>query len=100
MDLIVDEHRVINHRSILVELLGLATGVEGGLGQIAKQLVLVRSALDLRFQVGKVRQEVVDVKISEVGVGSGLEITVKEQQGREEQGRVKHEKGESEMTER
>ena len=58
----------------------------------------MRSALDLRFQLGKVRQEVVDVQVSEVvEVGSGLKVTVKEQQ---EQGRVKHEKGESEMTER
>ena len=38
-----------------------------------------------------------DAKIDEVVVGSGLEVTVKEQQ---EQGRVKPEKGESEVTER
>ena len=38
-------------------------------------------------------QEVVDVEVSMVAVGSGLEMTVKEQQ---EQGRVKHEKGEAE----
>ena len=31
------------------------------------------------FQVGKVRQEVVDVTVSEVVVGSGFEMTVKEQ---------------------
>ena len=92
---IVNEHRVTVHRSDLVELLGLITCVEGGLGQIAKQLVLVRSALDLRFQVRSVRQEVVDVKVNEVVAGSGLEVTVKEQQRR-----VKHEKGEGEMTER
>ena len=97
---IADGRRVVIHGSILVELLGLTTCVEGGLGQIAKQIVLVRSALDLRFQVGKMRQEVVDVKVSEVVVGSGLEVTVKEQQGRQEQGRVKHEKGEGEMLER
>ena len=46
---IVDEHRVIIHGSDLVELFGLITCVEGGLDQVAKQLVLVRSALDLRF---------------------------------------------------
>ena len=39
---IVNEHRVIVHRSDLVELVGLITCVEGGLGQIAKLLVLVR----------------------------------------------------------
>ena len=33
--------------------------VQGGLGQVAKQLVPRRSALDLRFQVGQVRQAVV-----------------------------------------
>ena len=62
-----------------------------GLGQVATQLVLGRSALR------KVRQEVMDVKVDKVVVGSGLEVTVKEQQ---EQGRVKHEKGEGEKTER
>ena len=36
-------------------------------------------------------------KVSEVVVGSGLEVTVKEQQKRQEQGRVKHEKGDGEM---
>ena len=35
----------------------------------------------LRFQDGKVRQEHVDVGVSEVVVGSGLEVTGKEQQG-------------------
>ena len=40
---------------------------------------------------GKVRQEIVDVKVNEVVVGNGLKVTVKE---RQEQGRVKHEKGE------
>ena len=35
----------------------------------------------LRFQDGKVRQELVDVGVSEVVVGSGLEVTVQEQQG-------------------
>ena len=44
---IVDERRVIIDGSILVELFGLMTCVERGLGPIAKQLVLVRSALDL-----------------------------------------------------
>ena len=42
----------------------------------------------LRFQEGKVRQELVDVVVS-----SGLELTVKEQQRR----RVHHEKGECEI---
>ena len=67
------------------------------LGQVAKQLVLVRSALDLRFQAGKVRQEVVDVTVGKVVAGRGLEVTLQEQQ---EQGRVKHEKGEGETKER
>ena len=49
------------------------------------------------FWFGNVRQEVVDVKVDKVTVGNGLEVTVKEQQ---EQGRVKHEKGEGEMTKR
>ena len=87
---IVDERRVIVHRSNLVELVGLLTCGRKELGQVARLLFLVRSALDLRFWVGKVRQEVVDVKVSEVVVGCGLEVPVKEQQ---EQGRVKHEKG-------
>ena len=47
---IVDERSVIVHRSDLVELFGLTTCIEDGLGQVAKLLVLVRSALDLRFQ--------------------------------------------------
>ena len=34
---LVDEHRVIIHGSDLVELVGLITCVEGGLGQIAKK---------------------------------------------------------------
>ena len=38
-----------------------------------------------------------DVEVDKVEVGRGLEETVKEQQ---ELGRVKHEKGEGEMTER
>ena len=46
---IVNERRVIIHGSIIVELLGLMTCVGDGLGQVAKQLVLVRCALDLRF---------------------------------------------------
>ena len=46
---IVDERRVTIHRSSLVKLPGLITCGEGGLGQEAKLLVLVRSALDLRF---------------------------------------------------
>ena len=62
---------------------------EDGLGQVAKLLVLVQSALDPRFWVGKVRQEDVDECVGEVG----LEVTVQEQQGR----RLKHEKGEGEV---
>ena len=38
-----------------------------------------------------------EVKVDKVVVGSGLEVTVKEQQ---EQGRVKHEKRKGDMTER
>ena len=69
---IVDERRVIIGGSIPVELLGLVTC--------------------------EVRQDRVDRNVSEVVVvGKGLEVTVKEQ---EEQGRVKHEKGKSEMTKR
>ena len=63
--------------------------VGDGLGQVAKLLVLVQSALDPRFWVGKVRQEGVDECVGEVG----LEVTVREQQGR----RMKHEKGEGEI---
>ena len=88
---ILDERRVIIHRSIFVEFCGSITCGGDGLGQVATQLVLGRSALR------KVRQEVMDVKVDKVVVGSGLEVTVKEQQ---EQGRVKHEKGEGEKTER
>ena len=80
-----------------VERFGLITCVEGGLGQVVKQLFLGRSALDMRIEVGKVRQDVVDVKVYKVLVGRGLEVTVKEQQ---EQGRVEHEQGEVKMTER
>ena len=57
---ILDERRVIIHHSILVDLLGLITCERKELGQVAKQLVLGRSALDQCFQVGKVRQESVD----------------------------------------
>ena len=46
---IVDERRVIIHGSDLVELLWLITCGDGELGQVAGLLVLVRSALDLRF---------------------------------------------------
>ena len=54
------------------------------LGQVAKLLVLVRSALDLRFQVGKARQDRADECVGEVGLGR----------------RVRHEKGEGEIKER
>ena len=47
-----------------------------------------RVAHVLRFQDGKVRQDHVDGIVSEVVVGSGLEVTVREQQRR-----VKHETG-------
>ena len=47
--LIVDERRVIVHRSDLVELFGLFTRGVRGIGQVAKLLVLVRSSLFLRF---------------------------------------------------
>ena len=57
---IVDERRVIIHGIILVDLFGLITCGVRGVGQVAKLLVLVRSALDLRFQVGEVRQDRVD----------------------------------------
>ena len=50
---IVDERRVVIHGSILVELFGLITCGKDGLGQAAKLLVLVRSALDQHFQVGE-----------------------------------------------
>ena len=45
---IVDERRVIIHGSDFVELFGLIPYGEDGLGQVAKLLVLVQSALDLR----------------------------------------------------
>ena len=97
---IVDGCRVIVHGSDLVQLFWARNLCWGRLDQIARLLVLVRSPLDQRFQVGKVRQDRVDRNVSEVVevvVGSGLEVTVKEQQ---EQGLVKHEKGEGEMKER
>ena len=50
---IVDEHRVIIHGSDLVELFGLITCVEGGLGQVAKLIVLVWSAQTCTFWSGK-----------------------------------------------
>ena len=62
---------------------------EDGLGQVAKRLVLVKSALDPRFWTWKVRQEDVDECVGEVG----LEVTVQEQQRR----RVKHDKREEEV---
>ena len=61
--------------------------VGDGLGQVVELLVLVQSALDPRFWVGKVRQDRVDGCVGEVG----LEVTVQEKQG---QRRMKHEKGE------
>ena len=50
---IVDERRVIIRGSVLVELVGHTTCGVRGIGQVAKLLVLVQRALDLRFQVGK-----------------------------------------------
>ena len=47
----------------------------------------------LCFEEEKVRQDHVHGVVSGVAVGSGLEVTVREQQGR----RMKHEKGEDEM---
>ena len=82
---IVNEHRVTILRSDLVELVGLITCVEGGLGQIAKLLVLVRRCACPAL-LGQVRKERVDVKVR-----IGLEVTVKEQQGW-----VRHETEESE----
>ena len=46
----------------------------------------------LRFQDGKVRQDHVDVGVSEVAVGIGLEVTVQERHTQ-----MKYEKGEGEM---
>ena len=82
---IANERRVIVHRSDLVELLGLITCVEGGLRQIAKLLVLVRScacpALLGQASAARTCGQKGDVKV-----------------GVQQQRRVKHEKGEGEMT--
>ena len=80
---IVDEHRVIVHSSDLVELVGLITCVETGFGQV----VLVWSCACPAL-LGRVST----ARTCGVVVGGGLEVTVKEQQGS-----VKHEKGEGEM---
>ena len=82
---IVNEHRVIVHRSDLVELVGLMTCVEGGLGQIAKLLVLVRRCAcpALSGQVSTQRT---------CGQKGNVKVGVQEQQRR-----VKHEKGEGEI---
>ena len=51
---IVNEHRVTVHRSDLVELLGLITCVEGGLGQIAKLLAArAEMRMPCAFRTGK-----------------------------------------------
>ena len=73
---IVDGRRVNIHGSDLVELFGLITCEEDGRGQVAKLLVLVRSALDPRFWAGKVRPDRVDGCVGEVG----LEVTVQKLQ--------------------
>ena len=50
---IVDEGRVIIHRSNLVELLGLVTCEANELGQVAKLLILVRVRLTCALRSGK-----------------------------------------------
>ena len=81
----VNEHRVTVHRSDLVELVGLITCVEGGLGQIAKLLVLVRRCAcpALIGQVSTART---------CGQKGDVKVGVQEQQRR-----LKHKKGEGEM---
>ena len=93
---IVHGRRVIVHGSDLVALLGLITSGGVGLGQEAKLLVLVWSALDPRFGVGKVRQDRADGRVDEVG----LEVTVQEQQGQRREngeGDVKRERDDMRM---
>ena len=82
---IVNEHRVTVHRSDLVELLGLITCVEGGLGQIAKLLVLVRRCAcpALLRQVSMART---------CGQKGDVKVGVQEQQER-----VKHDKRKGEI---
>ena len=98
---IVSERRVIVHRCDLVELLGLITScwrrtwpdsqTPRPRAECAWPELLGRE----NYAGSRGRQ----VKVSEVAVGSGLEVTVKEQQGRHKQRRVKHEKWEGESRE-
>ena len=87
---IVNGRRVTVYRSGLVVLLGLITCLETGLGQVAK---LYRGRAEVRltraFGSGRARQGSRGRQSRE----SGLEVTVREQQG----WRVKHENGEGEM---
>ena len=87
---IVDGRRVTVHRSDLVELFGLITCVRTRRGQIAK-LLGVRAEVRLTHAVGsgKAWQGSRGRQSRE----SGLEVTVREQQGRS----VTHENGEGEM---
>ena len=90
---IVDGHHVIIHESILVELFwahNLCLHLVWPGGKTSRCMCGVAHVL--RFQDGKVRQDLVDVGVSEVVVGSGLEVTVQEQQGW-----VRHEKGDGDM---
>ena len=84
---IVDRRRVPVHRSDLVQLFGLiACGVRG-IGQVAKLLVTrAEVRLTRAFGSGTVRQGRCRRK-------RGVEVTVREQQGR----RMKHENGEGDM---
>ena len=87
---IVEWRRVRVYRSDLVELCGLITCVRTGHGQVAK---LLGARADVRltraFGSGKARQESRGRQSRE----SGLEVTVREQQGQS----VTHENGEGEM---
>ena len=87
---IVEWRRVRVYRSDLVELCGLITCVRTALGQVAKLLgARAEVRLTRAFGSGKARQGSRGRQSRE----SGLEVTVREQQGR----RVTHENGEGEM---
>ena len=93
---IVDEHHVVIHGSDLVELLwahNLCLHLTWPGSQTSR--CRCRVAHVLRFQDGKLWQHHVPGIVSEVVVGSGLEVTVREQQGW-----VRHEKGEGEIEKR
>ena len=84
---IVDGRRVSVYRSSLVELLGLITCVETGLGRVAKLLgARAEVRLTRAFGSGTVRRR----RCRREG---GLEMTVRDKQGR----RMTHENGEGEM---